>query len=766
MNNGFNRKKEILLVLSSWLVVMSLAFIKVWYGGMTVTTSNLLYMMPPFNIQGVSIEGPVLSDSIDSHLPDMYKLFTLGDMSIWDGMNAFGFPSTYNLLLNPFNLVFLLSFKYGILLNSILKYSMAYFGMYYFAKQLKLHPVAGVLAAVSYAFSSTMVMWHFWPHTDVMMLAPLMFAFGEKFMNKKGVYYVLAEALVVYWMIIAGMPTYAAYVIYLFGFYVLFRVIQIYGKDIKAIFLTYIKFGVAIVLGVAASLGYLYTLITMTVLNGYSDSRADQGYTSLEPKYLRSILMPYYRDGMEMHTTETTVFFGIAVMIIAAFFFIRMTKKKQWFWVISTTVVMLIAYTHLLDPVFNKMPGIHTSLKFRVITLVPFTLAVVAAIQLSDILENPEEYKNKWLRYIIYAVILGVWVVFKVTYPDVTKVFRNIIFVVMIAAAVEVLILVNKNAAKRIGCAVILLIASVNMGAFASEYMPLIEDDVPVIPTPTESIEYIQDNLKFRVFAGPDWTFFPRSNVYYGVRSITCHGFINTNKDVEKYLKSMDENMYVTRTNTHGSGITNVNLFKYAGIDKLLVIYPIDEQYSEDYEEVLYASDGLRVYSTDKFNDRFFIGYDVKTVDNDDAMLEYMKETYVQNGVVMLKSDYDASIASGEGSGSFSIVEDEGDYIKLDVNVDGNRVFVFDEYNEGNWKATIDGQDAKVLKVNYLFNAVIVPEGHHEVVFRYDTKIQNIFFICTVVIVLTLVLIMLILRIKNRKDRSEDETDNSDTVLQ
>ena len=71
-----------------------------------------------------------------------------------------------------------------------------------------------------------------------------------------------------------------------------------------------------------------------------------------------------------------------------------------------------------------------------------------------------------------------------------------------------------------------------------------------------------------------------------------------------------------------------------------------------------------------------------------------------------------------------------------------------------------------MLKVNYLFNAVIVPEGHHEVVFRYDTKIQNIFFICTVVIVLTLVLIMLILRIKNRKDRSEDETDNSDTVLQ
>lgn len=765
MNYGLNRKKEILLVLSSWAVLMILAFLKVWFGGMTLTTSNLMYYMPPWNVQNVSIEGPYLSDAIDSHLPDMYKLFTLGDMSMWDGMNAFGFPSTYNLLLNPFNLAFLLPFRYGILLNSMLKYSMAYFGMYYFSKKLKLHPVAGLVAAISYAFSSTMVMWHFWPHTDVMMLAPICFAFGEEFMNKKGILYVLAEALTVYWMIIVGMPTYAAYVIYLFGFYVLFRVIQIYKTDIKAVFLTYFKFGAAILLGVVASLGYLYTLITMTVLNGYSDSRADLGYSTLETKYLRTLLMPYFDEGFERHLNETVVFFGVAVMILAAFFWIRALKKKQWFWIVSGAVVALFAYTHVLDGIFNLMPGIHTSLKFRVIALIPFIFSILAAIQLSDIIGNSGEYRKKWYRYIIYILVIGVWLIFKVTYPEVSKVFRNIIYVVLIAGAIELIIFTDRKAVRNICCAVILLTAMINMTAFARKYMPLIDGTKPVIPAPTDSIEYIQDNTKFRVFAGPDWTFFPRSNVYYGVRSITCHGFINTNKDVEKYLKAMDENIYVTRTNTHGSGITNVNLFKYAGIDKLLVIYPIDEKYSDDYEMVMKAQDGLNVYSTDVFNDRFFISSDVKTVDNDDDMLEYMKGSYSQNGVVMKTSDYESDISASGDGGSFDIVEDESDYIKLSVDADSKRLVVFDEYHDGHWKAEVDGQEVKVLKVNYLFNAVIVPEGNHEVVFRYDTRIQNIFFICTVVIVFSIVLIMLIIRIKNRKDRS-DETDNTDTVLQ
>ena len=63
------------------------------------------------------------------------------------------------------------------------------------------------------------------------------------------------------------------------------------------------------------------------------------------------------------------------------------------------------------------------------------------------------------------------------------------------------------------------------------------------------------------------------------------------------------------------------------------------------------------------------------------------------------------------------------DDITLDVAVAENRVLVFNEYNDGRWKAYVDGEEVSIYKVNYLFNGVIVEKGVHEVRFvRGDKK--------------------------------------------
>ena len=48
-------------------------------------------------------------------------------------------------------------------------------------------------------------------------------------------------------------------------------------------------------------------------------------------------------------------------------------------------------------------------------------------------------------------------------------------------------------------------------------------------------------------------------------------------------------------------------------------------------------------------------------------------------------------------------------------------LFLSDAYYP-DWQATIDGREAKILRADYAFRAVVVPAGNHEVTFDYLLK--------------------------------------------
>ncbi|MBR4070032.1 MAG: YfhO family protein, partial [Bacteroidaceae bacterium] len=51
------------------------------------------------------------------------------------------------------------------------------------------------------------------------------------------------------------------------------------------------------------------------------------------------------------------------------------------------------------------------------------------------------------------------------------------------------------------------------------------------------------------------------------------------------------------------------------------------------------------------------------------------------------------------------------------------RVAVFSEiYFPWGWQVTIDGEEVKEARANYVLRALNVPAGQHEIVFRFDPK--------------------------------------------
>ncbi|MBO4591658.1 MAG: YfhO family protein, partial [Eubacterium sp.] len=519
-------KKSIILIIAVWILSIGIVYIAVWRGVYNLNPLNLMCDWEPWRSLGFHKEGIYTSDTADALIPRIYNVYNNRESIFWNRYVGFGVASSPDVYLNPFNLLFVLPMKYAILFKSILKFSMAYFGMCLLLKQLKCKDMAAVMGAVTYAYSSAMVMWHFWHHTEVMMMAPWALMLGDKLIHKKRNLEMFWLAIIIFIMVVVGMPTYAAYVLYILGFYILINTIWEYKKDIRSIFGVYFRFAGSVVLGIIMSLPYIIYTYNTVVSNGYTEKRLRQSRSTLDPIALRTFILPLYNEGLKHHLNETTVYVGVFALLMLLFVFIRFTKKKQLFWLISSIIIAIFAYTHWLDFIFKRIPAVNSSLKTRVISALCFTMSVLAAIQLDDILKNKEIYKKKWyLRYPIYLANFLLYGYIFMNHRDVTDQLRNIAFLGIIIVGLEGYILFSRKTIKAICCCMTIVACVLNMTLYIGGYLPYSDSKSEIIPEPTETIKYLQDNLGDRRYipVGSGWMLFPNSNVFYKLHNVVSH---------------------------------------------------------------------------------------------------------------------------------------------------------------------------------------------------------------------------------------------------
>lgn len=69
--------------------------------------------------------------------------------------------------------------------------------------------------------------------------------------------------------------------------------------------------------------------------------------------------------------------------------------------------------------------------------------------------------------------------------------------------------------------------------------------------------------------------------------------------------------------------------------------------------------------------------------------------------------------------GELKIEDYKNGFLKLAVQTSVDTWLIFNESNLPGWRATIDGPRTRIYRANHLFQAVLIPAGQHEVIFKY-----------------------------------------------
>lgn len=903
MKKMFNKsidwgKKNYLLV-AGLVIAMGYLYSELIVGGYKFSYTNIMYAFLPFKSLGILTKGPFLSDVADNMLPVLYDYIHHFNFTFWAPNIGIGAPQSMSYYLSIFKYIYLLPFEYAIFFGSMMKYLIAFIGMYLLGKEYGLDKFSRFSAGIVYTFSSAMVAWNGWPHTEVAMWAPLLFFFIEKYLKSLKIVYLFPATLVLTMMFFAGMPTYVAYFLYLLGAYVVVQGIKYYRKDFKKLSLFFMGFSAVVIVSVLLSLPYTGELLNSVGSNGYMDSRRTQVFKTLEWRNLDTLLFPYIRNGMKIHFNESTLYTGIFTVFMLPLTLINIKKKKNSaFWLIVSLLLLVLIFTNVLTPIYAKLPMINSSSKFRVIVLFNFASALLVGINLNDIVTNAKAYaKNKKTYFTMFILVAG-FIAYR-TYSLNQDLLLNLESKIYISKAViiftiaffllTVLIFSKKEKIRKVCLAVFCLLMIWDMGGFAKNYMPLIAESASVLPEPTDSLIFVKKNTKDQEKIAPigEWTFFPSSNLFYGIRDIRMHDFVATNADVQSYYSAIDPDSFTSATRIAFNEIDNENLLKYMGVKYMMRPEPTnknnlyadltwgnvgamhdnvkveqqfvaekdglaqikilaatyqnnfdDEQLSVqiidkssgrtirdlkvplkdiqdnefltiDFDAIteskdktyllrlsadskapkaitfyrteedaykgdliidnkpingdvmfyaLYSSensyigeDGLLVEQLDDYSKQFELMDKVDVASSSDDVLEKMKANYEKNTAFVTKEevkqlDTEILSATTELDASEKIQVDKiekNGTVQVTTLTSRPRLLVMNEYNDGNWTAYVDGKKTEVLKANYLFRAIEVPQGKHSVQFKYEPKfIFKMFIIAGSALVVFIVLFL------------------------
>lgn len=703
----------------------------------------LVTFFPPWSAYyGMPVKNNAMPDVITQIYPwkqvtiESYKI---GQIPLW---NPFSFAGTVHAgnyqsaIFSPFNaLFFFLPFIDAWSIFILLQPILAGLGTYLFLRVLDRSKSASLLGGVAYMFCGFMTTWMAYGTLGYAALClPWALWAVTASIRKKSIWYLPALSVVLAVSFFAGHFQISLYVLVAVVAYILFISLSTRMWKQGALLLLFTALGVCI-----ASPQILLTL------DAYAASVRSTSFVKGEVipwRYLITLFSPDFygnpvtRNDWFGHYAEWASYVGIVPLLLAVFAVTRKLKGYIRFFAVLGCFSIFFAYpTPLNDLLYAlKLPAISTSAASRIIILFSFSLAILSAFGLDELVSAWKEKKWKPITLFItgWIILLAiVWTMILVIkpFPSDTLAIAKRNLMLPTALTLVTLLCMSVGFIKKYKLYIFPVLFLLGLSMFdsyryVSKWMPF------------EKREYMYPEVKSLTFLqnqiGYDRAF---GNVY-GEVGMTFRIPLIDGYDA-MYQGRYGEFINATSNGIVFSGERSVVSFdkygryKDAALELLGVRYIIHRisdgrnvwvfpvwQYENDVMKNIYRDDQYEIYEYLNAFPRAFLASSYEVVTEPQQIIDRLFAPGFdrRNSLILEKQP---ELKPSAGAGDVQIVRYSPNAITMKTTSDANKLLFLSDVYDAGWEASVDGTKTEVYRADYDFRAIAVPAGSHTVEYRY-----------------------------------------------
>ncbi len=645
-------------------------------------------------------------------------------LPLWNPYTFSGTPLLANVqsaAFYPLNIIYwFTNFSTGWSVQVILQVVFGGLFMALLLKFYKLHPYAVTLGVLAWISSGFFVAWLEWNTViQVVLWLPLILLCIEKIFLIK-YRWILVMVLALVCSLLAGHLQTSFYVLTTATLYLLYKTWETKNLRLGGLGM------VGLILSLVITLPFWLPVFQFVFLSARNIDLAQWQRSDwfLPWQNLAQLIAPDF-----FGNPATLNYFGIwnygefvsYVGLIPLFFaiFAMFAKNRQtlfYFGLVVLALVFALPTPLAKIPFVLNIPFLSTAQPSRLISLIDFSLAVLAAFGLDQFLKAPDKKRVIVSTGLVGIAVLILWMAAYAGRLDVS--LRNLVFpsLIFFLTASLLLVVAWKNKFKNLIVGALLIVALIDSTRFVTKFESFSSPEY-LFPQ-TQLISYLQKNTQdgvYRIATGNDQIMPPNFNIPYKLQTISGYDPLYL-KNYGELIYAMQNKTWAIPSNLGFNRILIPNDYTNKLFDLLGVKYFLtnEEIKNPQYQKVL--NEGItNVYLNKNVVPRTFFVKKIVSFHTKTEILEFMLSGNFIAGQNAVVEDYKNNIFSTVGNSQIEKYSENEVIIRTENLSDGFLVLTDAYYPT--WQAEIDGVKTRIYLTDYAFRGINIPAGQHVVRF-------------------------------------------------